>query len=337
MATPVNSNSIQRVKVYRLNEDGQWEDRGTGYVTMDYMERSEELGLNVIDEDDNATLLEHRISTENLYKQQDDTIISWSDQELSAELALSFLETAGCTYVWNLISSMQQVLHFNALNGETFDNVISELEKLPDVNRSNLPLILKIVTKYGSADKIRLIDLMLKDDAFFQKLMAVFEACEIKNDVDGLHIMFNIVKEIISLNSSQILEIILGDQLLMKLIGCLEYNPDVPKSQQHRTFLREDVVFKEVIPFTNPLVLSKIHRTYRIRYLKDVVLKNALDDATSANLDLVINANNAAVVTLLKDDIQELFARLQSPSTSDESRNNLVFPASVISKIMVFM
>lgn len=28
---------VQRVKVYRLNENGQWDDRGTGLVTMDYM------------------------------------------------------------------------------------------------------------------------------------------------------------------------------------------------------------------------------------------------------------------------------------------------------------
>ena len=29
---------FQRVKVYRLNEDGKWEDQGTGHVTVDYME-----------------------------------------------------------------------------------------------------------------------------------------------------------------------------------------------------------------------------------------------------------------------------------------------------------
>lgn len=29
---------VQRVKVYRLNEDGQWDDKGTGHITMDYME-----------------------------------------------------------------------------------------------------------------------------------------------------------------------------------------------------------------------------------------------------------------------------------------------------------
>ena len=29
---------IQRVKVYRLNDDGKWDDQGTGHVTVDYLE-----------------------------------------------------------------------------------------------------------------------------------------------------------------------------------------------------------------------------------------------------------------------------------------------------------
>jgi hypothetical protein len=35
------------------------------------MQRSEVFNLYVIDEDDNATLLAHRISIDNIYKQQD--------------------------------------------------------------------------------------------------------------------------------------------------------------------------------------------------------------------------------------------------------------------------
>jgi protein phosphatase-4 regulatory subunit 3 len=60
-------------------------------------------------------------------------------------------------------------------------------------------------------------------------------------------------------------------------------------------------------------------------------LARVLDDAIVANLNSVIHANNAIVVSLLKDDstfIQELFARLRSPSTSMESKKNLVFPGS---------
>lgn len=29
---------LQRVKVYKLNEAGLWDDRGTGHVTVEYME-----------------------------------------------------------------------------------------------------------------------------------------------------------------------------------------------------------------------------------------------------------------------------------------------------------
>lgn len=52
-----------------------------------------------------------------------------------------------------------------------------------------------------------------------------------------------------------------------------------------------------------------------------------LDDATVANLNSIIHANNAVVVSLLKDDstfIQDLFGKLKSPSTSAESKKNLV-------------
>ena len=29
---------MQRVKVYRLNEQGSWDDKGTGHVSVEYME-----------------------------------------------------------------------------------------------------------------------------------------------------------------------------------------------------------------------------------------------------------------------------------------------------------
>ncbi|WZZ36678.1 hypothetical protein YC2023_020079 [Brassica napus] len=316
-----NTSSTQRVKVYCLDEDGKWDDRGTGLVSLDYVERSEELGLYVVDEDDHETLLVHRISTDDIYRKQDDTIISWREPEGSTELALSFQETAGCSHIWNHICTMQRNLHFSSLNMNT------ELRELPDVDISNLPQILEIVTESGIKDQMRLAGLMLKDVKFFDNLMNVFEMCEDLEKLDCLHMMFNIVKGIISLNSHQILEKILGDSLIMKVIGSLEYDPDAPQSLHYRNDVTAHVVFKEAIPIKNPMVLSKIHQTYRIGYLKDVILSRVVDDATATSLDSIINANKAAIVTLLKDDsnfFQELFARLRSPSTSVESKSDLV-------------
>ncbi len=29
---------VQRVKVYRLNDEGKWDDKGTGHVSVEYLE-----------------------------------------------------------------------------------------------------------------------------------------------------------------------------------------------------------------------------------------------------------------------------------------------------------
>ncbi|KAH1096568.1 hypothetical protein J1N35_013489 [Gossypium stocksii] len=323
-----NSNSLQRVKVYRLNEDGKWDDQGTGHVTVDYLERSEELALYVFDEEDNETLLVHRICPDDIYRKQEDTIISWRDSEYSTELALSFQENTGCSYIWDHICNVQRNIHFSSLNSETFHSMNSELRELPAVELSTLPIILKTVTESGIADQMRLTELILNDQDFFQKLMELFRICEDLENMDGLHMIFKIVKGIILLNSAQIFEKIFGEELIMDIIGSLEYDPDVPQVQHYRNFLKEHVVFKEAVPIKNPMVISKIHQAYRVGYLKDVVLARVLDEATVASLNSMIHSNNAIVISLLKDDstfIQELFARLRSPTTSAESKKNLVY------------
>ena len=50
---------LQRAKVYRLNDEGNWDDKGTGHVSIAYLGQSEAVDLVVIDEDDSATLLVH--------------------------------------------------------------------------------------------------------------------------------------------------------------------------------------------------------------------------------------------------------------------------------------
>ncbi|PHT33176.1 hypothetical protein CQW23_29513 [Capsicum baccatum] len=276
-----SNNPMQRVKVYRLNDDRKWDDQGTGHVTVDYIERSEDLGLLVADEEDHETLLLHRISAEDIYRKQED---------------------------------------------ETFHSVNSDLRELPPVDLSTLPLILKTVVEGGIADQLRVTELILHDQDFFSKLMDLFRISEDLENIENLHIIFKIVRGIIMLNSTQIFEKIFGDELIIDIIGCLEYDPDAPHVR-HRNFLKEHVVFKEAISIKDPIVLSKIHQTYRVGYLKDVILSRVLDDATLANLNSMIHSNNAVVVSLLKDDstfIQDLFGKLKLPSTSAESKKNLV-------------
>ncbi|OVA02543.1 protein of unknown function DUF625 [Macleaya cordata] len=347
---PSPTNSSQRVKVYHLNDEGKWDDRGTGHVSVGYLERSDDLGLFVVDEDDNETLLAHRIGSDENYRRQEDTIISWRDPEYSTELALSFQEIAGCSFIWEHICSARKSLHFSTLsdheigprsvtealetsgmsqaNDEPFNGVNSELRELPAIELSTLPAILKIVVESSITDQMRVTELLLHDQDFFPKLMDLFRICEDLENTDGLHMIFKLVKGIILLNSPQIFEKIFGDEFIMDIIGTLEHDQEVSDVQHHRAYLKEHVVFKEAIPIKDPSVLSKIHQTYRIGYIKDVILPRILDESTIANLNSIVHANNAVVVSSLKDDstfIQELFARMRSSTTSAESKKNLVF------------
>ncbi|KAI5415628.1 uncharacterized protein LOC127073207 isoform X1 [Lathyrus oleraceus] len=322
-----NASSMQRVKVYRLNEDGKWDDQGTGHVTIDYLERSEDLGLYVYDEEDNETILLHRVSSDDIYRKQEDSIISWRDPEYATELALSFQEPSGCSYIWDHICNVQRNMHFSTLNSETFQSTNSELKELPAVELTTLPLILKTVVDSSISDQIRIAELLSSNQEFFRKLMGLFRVCEDLENMDGLRTIFKIVKGIILLNSPPLLERIFKEEFIVDVIGALEYDPEVTCVQHHRKFLKDHVVFKEAIPIKDPIALEKIHQTYRVGYLKDVVLARILDDATCATINSIIHANNAFVIAMLKDDstfIQELFARLKSSATSQESKKNLV-------------
>ncbi|PWZ16343.1 Suppressor of Mek1 [Zea mays] len=93
-------NNVQRVKVYRLTNDGQWDDQGTGHITIDYIEGSREIALAVVDGVDNDTLLLHHLTLDNIYKRQEQTLISLKDPEKALDLLLSFQEAKGCLHIW---------------------------------------------------------------------------------------------------------------------------------------------------------------------------------------------------------------------------------------------
>lgn len=341
---------LQRVKVYRLNEEGKWDDKGTGHVCVEYLERSDVVGLVVIDEEDNETLLVHHISAEDIYRRQEDTIIAWRDPEMATELALSFQEAMGCSFIWDQICNVQRSIHLpnvgaldnasrpinnemersrtSQANDDTFQEGSSfEVRELPQVELSTLPSILKTVTEGHILNHIRVAELIVQDQTFLSKLLDLFKMCEDVENIEGLHLIFKIMKGIISLNSSQIFEMIFSDEYIMDVVGTLEYDPELPSRREHRAFLREQVIFKQAMPIGNSSILSKIHQTYRVGYIKDVILPRVLDEVTFTTITAIIHSNNAAVMSALKEDsafMHEMFVRLKSPDIPNQAKKDLV-------------
>jgi len=96
----------RRVKLYALNADRQWDDRGTGHVTSTYVDRLKGVSLLVRAESDGTLLLESKIQTDTAYQKQQETLIVWSEGD-NFDLALSFQEKAGCDEIWEKICQVQ--------------------------------------------------------------------------------------------------------------------------------------------------------------------------------------------------------------------------------------
>lgn len=81
----------------------------------------------------------------------------------------------------------------------------------------------------------------------------------------------------------------------------MEYEPEVPEHMRvrHREFLRDRAVFKEVVPINDPSLRARIHQTYRLGYMKDVILPRVLDDGTFATLSSIMLFNNVEVRFIL--------------------------------------
>lgn len=130
----------------------------------------------------------------------------------------------------------------------------------------------------------------------------LLQTAEDLEDKPSLHALFRTMKAAIMLNDTALLEEMLKEEHVMDVMGCLEYDPDLPTQQHHRQFLQTNVVFKEVVPIHNQETLCKIHQTYRIQYLKDVILPRSLDDATYATLASLMLFNNVEVLMALQQD-----------------------------------
>lgn len=126
------------------------------------------------------------------------------------------------------------------------------------------------------------------------------------------------------LNDHNMYEHILEDDIFFGVVGMLECpscipplsacpniilihapvdDPDFPTHKaNYREFLHQTSHFHQPIPIRDPTVQRKIHHTYRLQFLKDVVLARALDDSTFNVLNSCIIFNQTDIITHVQQD-----------------------------------
>eukprot|EP01137_Pigoraptor_chileana_P021816 Opistho-2@85989 len=197
----------------------------------------------------------------------------------------------------------------------------------PPCELANLKEISSVLMSVNSLHRRDRVATAVLQEGFLPKLIDLFRVNEDLENVEDLHVMFDIAKGLIMLNESSVLDHVLRNEVILDVIGMLEYDAGLKEKQGHREFLTKTALFKEAVPIRDPVVISRIHQTFRVQYIKDVVLPRILDDSTFASLNSLIFFNHIDIVRRLKDNdafLTELFEKANADTTTVEERRDVM-------------
>mmetsp|Transcript_20125 Transcript_20125/g.43395 ORF Transcript_20125/g.43395 Transcript_20125/m.43395 type:complete len:1431 (+) Transcript_20125:446-4738(+) len=140
--------------------------------------------------------------------------------------------------------------------------------------------------------------MIAKDEcAYLRLLLALFPSAEERNDYGKLATLAACVKTILLLNEPSILELIVAvAEMFEQVCSCLEYDPDLREKANHRWFLTERVKFRTVVAMDNIELVAAIHRSFRVNYLRDTLLRPTMDESSLSTLSSLQTFSHADVV-----------------------------------------
>lgn len=298
-------------------------------------------------------LLASKVVKEEVYQRQQDTLVVWTEPT-GVDMALSFQEAEGCNEVWEFLTEVQK--HFMGLAEEALTdsppttpnphspvgvlgmsasgsglepllNLMGDYKGLPDPSLANLEKIdamLKDTTARGPMMREKLTA-WLMEAHYIRKLVPFFHSVEELEALPSLHMLCTIMQTLLLLNDSFLFEYILQDDVFLGVVGMLEYDPEFPRLKaNYRDHLTQRARFKQVIDIGDPMIVAKIHQTYRLLYLRDVILARVVDDPTVSILNSFIFFHQNDIVNYCcQNDIflGELFRMLMSPDEPEERRS----------------
>ncbi|CAG8043497.1 unnamed protein product [Penicillium salamii] len=349
----------RRVKVYELR-DNDWFDRGTGFCTGQIL--GEEPRIFVESEDQpNRVLLETKITKDDGYQKQQETLIVWTESN-GTDMALSFQEAEGCAVIWDFVNAVQTHLlsltsagklvarpgtgSTNYLQDDALSDDLDSYQSivLPSPDLGHLTEIEQITraASMTQAGRDALSKFIIRDE-YIAKLVPIVSLAEDLESLVDLHRLCNIMKSLILLNDNTIIETVVSDHVILGVVGALECmldgnlpqkaymltleldDPEFPTHKaNHRQYLADKSRYKEVVPIKDPLIRRKIRSTWRLQYLKDVVLARILDDPTFSVLNSLIFFNQMEIVNHIQGNapfLRELFS-VFDPRNLDQRRKD---------------
>ncbi|KAG8869734.1 Platinum sensitivity protein [Tulasnella sp. 331] len=350
---------MRRVKVYELVGQ-RWTDRGTALCTGVYDDEAEQASIVARSEVTDVELLRSEIRAEDVYQRQQETLIVWTEPD-GTDYALSFQDLEGCAEIWDFILEVQK--HFrgkndpnNLINGAgpngqsgggggpsssplshrgaggprpVSANSIVQAGRLPEPCLGIISEIDKAIKFIGRTNQGRekICEYLVRED-YIRQLIETFARAEDLEVLQDLHALCSLMQTILMMNDHPIYDYILQDDVWMGVLGMLEYDPDFPTFKaSFRDYLTQSTQYKEVVVFKDESIRRKIHQTYRLQFLKDVVLARVLDDPTFNVLNSLILFNHIDIINHISQQdetlLPELFSKYASLDGEYEDDVNL--------------
>ncbi|KAJ2777604.1 Platinum sensitivity protein [Coemansia javaensis] len=323
-----SADSQVRVKVYRLDEGTTWIDKGTGFCTLEDYQGV--LHLNVVSECElNRLILDCVVQKGEVYQQQESTLIVWTEPT-GEDLALSFQEQEGCLSILNQIAEFE-----SAVKGKfksALEPCASPLDDvaLPWPSMETLAEIEHIIGEASMSlfRRDKLASTVVKS-GYIGRLQELHETCEDLEATKELHTICSIMRRIVLLNDSSVLEHITRDENIIGVVGMLEYDPRNPvEPGTYRDFLRDRSRYKEVVPIRDAEVQAKIRQTFRLQYLKDVVLAQVADEGALPAVSALMFFNHAQIANYVHHNeafVDELFGIIRQPGDAERKHDAVLF------------
>lgn len=324
---------LNRVKVYFLSD--AWVDNGTGFCFGEIRD-GEPPSLVVRSEvDETDELLRAGVTGSLQFQRQQETLIVWTTTE-GQSIALSFQEKDGCTTMCDFLVHVfhqglaPQITLVSVLSSD-MDGEVSELVVGPvtlppaDPSLDDLPTILALFNEHpNSSYQKQCISSFIETHDYIPKLVKLFTEAEEAHSIKNLHMLCNIVKTLIVCNESLTVEIILDDKNMMGVIGILEYDPDFPTFKaSHRKYLADESNFKEVLPLDDTHIKDLIKKTFKLQFLKDVVLARLLDDPSFNAISTLIHFNQVEVIKFLESsDFIDTLLKVYEDETPTQTKRD---------------
>lgn len=309
--SPESSQELKRVKVYELI-GSRWVDQGTAYCFGQLDEGNQAFLIARSEADFNKVILSTAIRSNDVYQRQQDSLIVWTEPD-GADYALSFQDADGCAEVWNFIIEVQRHLNTEdqglgssspAGDHSATTATIIRTGHLPSPQLGNIQDIEGAIKALARTQTIKeRICEYIQREGYIKALIDVMSMAEDLESLDNLHALCSLMQTILLMNDHSIYEHILEDDIFFGVVGMLEYDPEFPTHKaNYRDFLHNSTRFHQPIVIRDETIRKKVHHTFRLQFLKDVVLARILDDSTFNVLNSCILFNQIDIINHVQQD-----------------------------------